>query len=108
MDFGKKVQMLRKNNNLSQEKLAELLGVDRHCISRIENGQSEPGVTLLKRMADYFKVDIATLVGTEVNTGSAEDKIREITRGCHYLLDKDLDFLLRIISVMREEYVKKG
>lgn len=108
MDFGEKLHMLRKNNNLSQEKLAEILNVDRHCISRIENGQSEPGLTLLKNMANYFKVDIATLVGTEVGGRSSEEKINEIARNCHYLLDKDLDFLIRIISVMREEYVKKG
>ena len=36
----------------------------------------------------------------------AKDKIKKIVDGCQYLMDNDLDFLVRIISVMREEYVK--
>lgn len=83
------------------------MNVDRHCISRIETGKSEPSLTLLKNMADYFKVDIDTLVGTNNDKQNTEDKIKEITKTCYYLLDKDLDFLIRVISVMREEYVKK-
>ena len=35
-----------------------------------------------------------------------KDKIKKIVDGCQYLMDNDLDFLVRIISVMREEYVK--
>ena len=33
-------------------------------------------------------------------------KIKYITENCKYLQDKDLEFIVRIMSVMREEYVK--
>ena len=41
------------------------------------------------------------------NGSNAEEKIKQIVEGCKFLLDSDLDFLIRVISVMREEYVKK-
>lgn len=34
------------------------------------------------------------------------EKIKYITENCKYLQDKDLEFIVRIMSVMREEYVK--
>ena len=108
MDFGSKVQMLRKNCNLSQEKLAAILKINRNYLSRIETGKSEPSLSVLKDIAEYFKVDVTTLMDIQMNGSNTEEKIKEITEGCKYLLDDDLDFLLRIISVMREEYVKKN
>lgn len=108
MDFGSKIQMLRKNHNLSQEKLATILNVDRHYISRIEKGLSDPSLSFLRDVSRYFEIDIATLVGVQSNNSNSEEKIKKIVTGCHYLLDNDLDFLIRVISVMRKEYVKKN
>lgn len=107
MDFGNKIQMLRKNNNLSQEKLAAILNINRNYLSRIETGKSEPSLSVLKNIAEYFKVDITTLMDIQMNGSNSQEKIKKIVDGCQYLLDDDLDFLIRVISVMREEYVKK-
>ena len=108
MDFGNKVQMLRKNHNLSQEKLATILKINRNYLSRIETGKSEPSLSVLRDMAEYFKVDITTLMDIQINGSSSEEKIQKIIDGCHQLLDDDLDLLIRIISVLRKEYVKKN
>lgn len=108
MDFGNKVQMLRKNHNLSQEKLATILKINRNYLSRIETGKSEPSLSVLRDIAEYFKVDITTLMDIQINGSSSEEKIKKIIDGCHQLLDDDLDLLIRIISVLRKEYVKKN
>ena len=108
MDFGSKIQMLRKNHNLSQEKLATILKINRNYLSRIETGKSEPSLSVLRSIAEYFKIDITTLMDIQLNGSSSEEKVKKIVDGCHYLLDDALDFLLRVISVMREEYVKKN
>ena len=42
MDFGSKIQMLRKNQGMSQETLAAILKINRNNLSRIETGKSEP------------------------------------------------------------------
>lgn len=107
MNFGSKIQMLRKNHGLSQERLAEILNINRNYLSRIETGKSEPSLSVLKDIAKYFKVDITTLMDIQANGSNSDEKIKQIIEGCKYLLDGDLDFLLRVISVLREEYVKK-
>lgn len=42
MRFSEKLPKLRKNNNLSQEQLAEQLGVSRQAVSKWEAGNSYP------------------------------------------------------------------
>ena len=108
MNFGSKIQMLRKNHGISQESLAEILKINRNYLSRIETGKSEPSLSVLKDIAQYFKVDIITLMDIQTNGSNSEEKINIITEGCKHLLDNDLDFIIRVISIMREEYVKKN
>ncbi len=108
MEFGNKVQILRKSHNLSQENLAAILKINRNYLSRIETGKSEPTLSIIRDIALYFKIDVATLMNIEKNNEQAKDKIKRITEGCHYLMDDDLDFLERIISIMRNECIKKS
>ncbi|WP_409193285.1 helix-turn-helix transcriptional regulator [Clostridium perfringens] len=42
MSLAEKLQLLRNNNRLSQEELAEKLGISRQAISKWELGQSTP------------------------------------------------------------------
>lgn len=107
MNFGSKIQMLRKNHGISQERLAEILNINRNYLSRIETGKSEPSLSVLKDISKYFKIDITTLMDIQTNGSNSDEKIKQIADGCKYLLDDDLDFLIRVISVLREECVKK-
>ena len=106
MKLGEKLKEIRKSKNISQESLAGLLKVNRNYLSRIETGKSDPTSTILKNIAEIFNIDLNTLL--EVNTDVLEnkEKINYITTSCKSLHEKDLDFLVRIISVMKEEYVK--
>lgn len=108
MDFGKKVQLLRKSHDLSQEKLAAILKINRNYLSRIETGKSEPTLSIIRDIALYFKIDVSSLMDIEKKKENVDDKIKKIIDGCHYLVDDDLDFLIRVISVMRNECVKKN
>ena len=107
MEFGKKIQMLRKSQGISQETLATILKINRNNLSRIETGKSEPTLSIIKNIVTYFNIDVASLMDLKENPMDVEDKIKMISEECKYLLDNDLDFIIRLISVMREEYVKK-
>ena len=48
MDLGKKVASLRKKNNLTQESLAEKIGVTRQTISKWELGETSPDIKQAK------------------------------------------------------------
>ena len=108
MDFGNKVQLLRKSHDLSQENLAAILKINRNYLSRIETGKSEPTLSIIREIAIFFHVDVASLMDIEKKHETSSEKIKRIATECHYLMDEDLDFLIRIISVMRNECVKKS
>ena len=59
------IRNYRKENNLSQDELAEKLGVSRQSISLWENGLREPTLSNLIAISKYFKVSIDYLVGLE-------------------------------------------
>lgn len=60
-NFGKNVQKYRKLNKLTQEKLAELVGVDATSISSIETGKYFPTADNLSKIALALNINIADL-----------------------------------------------
>jgi len=53
---------LRTNRGLSQARLAELAGVDRKTINRIENGHFSPSLDTLTRLSVVLKCKLSDLV----------------------------------------------
>ena len=62
MEIGKKIQALRESRNLTQEELAELMGVSTRQLQRLESGESEPKQRHLHNAAKALKVEIIDLV----------------------------------------------
>ncbi|MDS1004101.1 helix-turn-helix transcriptional regulator [Clostridium sporogenes] len=62
MNLAEKLQLLRNNNRLSQEELAEKLGISRQAISKWESGQSTPDLKKLIVIAQLYNVTIDSLV----------------------------------------------
>ena len=60
--IGEKIAELRKQNNMSQEELAEKLGISRQSVSKWESGQSLPDIEKLPVLSDLFHVSIDYLV----------------------------------------------
>lgn len=59
--LGKKIKKLRKRNNISQEVLAQYLGVSYQAVSKWENMATMPDITLLPAIATFFKISIDEL-----------------------------------------------
>lgn len=55
---------LRKQNNMTQDELAEKLFVTRQAVSRWESGETTPNVETLKLLSRLFDVSINTLLGS--------------------------------------------
>ena len=106
MKLGEKIKSLRKSKGISQEGLASMLKINRNYLSRIETGKSEPTSSILKNIAEIFSIDLNSLLDIEDEENKNTDKIKYVVDNCKYLHDKDLDFIVRIMSIMREEYVK--
>lgn len=63
--FGDNLIALRKYHNLSQEELAEQLGISRQTLSKYETGESLPDIEKCKMLADIFGVSMDDLVNFE-------------------------------------------
>ena len=57
-DLGQRIQKLRKDKKITQEQLAEMVGIDPKNISRIEKGNNYPTAENLTSIAKALHVDI--------------------------------------------------
>ena len=62
-EFSEIFKLLRKDKHLTQEQIAEILGVSPQSISRWENSATFPDVTLLPQIAGYFDTSVDELLG---------------------------------------------
>ncbi len=65
LNFSSNISRLRHEKNITQEQLAEFVGITKASVSKWETGQSLPDVLLLPRLAAFFDVTIDELLGYE-------------------------------------------
>ena len=65
MNIGNNISALRKKKGITQEELANELGVSAQAVSKWENNSSCPDVSLLTQIADYFNVSVDALLRAE-------------------------------------------
>lgn len=63
LNISKCIVQKRKEKGLTQEKLAEYIGVSKASVSKWESGQSYPDILLLPELATYFNVSVDELLG---------------------------------------------
>ena len=59
MNISERIKELRKVKQLSQQEIADKIGIDRAQYSRVETGKTEPTITSLQKIAQALEVDIA-------------------------------------------------
>jgi len=62
LELAEKIQQLRKQNGMSQENLAERIGVSRQAVSKWESGQSYPEMDKMLSLSELFNVTMDSLV----------------------------------------------
>ncbi len=61
------IRILREKQNISQQKLADAVGLSQQSIYQYENGIAEPDIDTLIKIATYFNVSVDYIVGnTEI------------------------------------------
>lgn len=96
------LRALRKNRGLSQSQLAEELGISKSSVSMYEQGNREPDLTLLKKIADFFEVETDYLLGRNFSSNGVP-----ITIAAHLdtsdLTQKELDDVADYIAFIRSK-----
>lgn len=64
-EIGEKIKGLRTSEELSQQKLAELLGISRPALSQVENGKRKVSAEELDRLAKIFNISMNSLLNRE-------------------------------------------
>ena len=66
MEIGKKIMELRKKKGLSQEQLADKVGVARQTISKWELGETSPDLKQAKELSKIFNISLDELVDNDI------------------------------------------
>lgn len=67
--FGSTLKQLRLERSMSQEEFARLLGTTKQVISRYENDQRTPKITIANEYANLLDIPLTTLLGDESDVG---------------------------------------
>ena len=76
--IGTFLKLLRKEKNLTQEQLAERLGVSNRTVSRWENGNNMPDISLLSEIAEFYDVSIPELIYGERKSENMNEEAKEV------------------------------
>ena len=98
--FGENLKRFRLDKNLTQEKLADFLGVSFQSISKWERGDTYPDITMLPEIASFFKVSIEELLG--VNKAQEEEEIKRLLEEHDNFTDSKL--IKESIYYLKEKY----
>lgn len=63
--FNQRLKALRLSKELSQQVLADKIGISKSSVNMYERGEREPGIETLEAFADFFNVDMNYLLGKD-------------------------------------------
>ena len=95
--IGKFIAELRKEQNLTQEQLAEKLGVTSKSISRWENGKTMPDYSILKDLCQELQISINEFfIGEKINNKDfkkiADDNLLSVLENSSFTLKEKIDY----------------
>ena len=75
--IGSFLKELRKERNLSQEQLAEKFNISSRSVSRWENGNTMPDISMMIELADFYDIDIRELLSGERKSEKMDEDLKE-------------------------------
>jgi transcriptional regulator with XRE-family HTH domain len=98
MNIADRIQNLRKTKGISQEELADKVGVTRQAVSKWESEQSTPDIEKIIIMSDYFEVTTDYLLkGIEPKT---EETKKKPDTGIFSIVGTALNFIGLMVAIM--------
>lgn len=82
LTLAENIRSFRKQRSLTQEQLAEILGVTTGAVYKWESGLSVPELNLIVEMADFFDVSVDNLLGYKMKDNRLEATLDRISQLC--------------------------
>ena len=105
MSFAENLQTIRKNNQLSQEELAEMLGVSRQAVSKWELGEGYPEVEKLIILSNKLNVSLDSLMGGSIPKNEPQGSSRS---GIIRIVSPKEGVIMDVSKVMRSQEFRGG
>lgn len=106
-DFANVLRLLRNEKNMSQQELADALGISKSAVNMYERGERQPNFETLELIADYFNIDIDYLLG---RTNKTTRVIQSVTIAAHLdtgdLTESELEDVANYIEFIRSKRSK--
>lgn len=91
---GLSIAKQRMNCNMTQEQVAERLGIGNEAVSRIERGIVEPSVVRMIQLAEIFDCPVASFF--EDSSQRVDDLVGGLAKQLEELKDNDRDFVIKL------------
>ncbi len=98
MNLAENIKTFRKSRNMTQEQLAEILGVTVGAVHKWENRLSTPELSLIIEMADLFDVSVDVLIGYEMKDNRIDALAKRLLK---YISSEDRDGLREAEKALR-------
>lgn len=96
VDIGKNIKNLRKANNMSTQELANIVGISRSQISKIETNSSNPSIDVLMKIARALNCTVSEIIGE--SQFSIPPEIKSLIDASSFLSQNELDLLTNFLK----------
>jgi transcriptional regulator with XRE-family HTH domain len=100
--LGRRVKELRKKNRLTQERLAEIAGIDVKYLGSIERGTENPTIAILEKLASALRVKIHQIVNFEHELQGERLLRRRISQILEKCDQKELQTVLKLVTAVKD------
>ncbi|TPR37792.1 helix-turn-helix domain-containing protein [Apilactobacillus micheneri] len=107
MKIGEKIKHSRKNNDLTQQQLADKLHVTRQALSKWENNLNYPNLDILFNISNILHISLNELLGEEENgvVKSISNDVRKKRRYVKYFIAIGIFLLIFIWIIIWNIYI---
>lgn len=95
--LGLRLKEYRENRKLTQDKLAEMVGIDPKHLSRIENGRNYPSLETLEKILDSLDVSYEEIFNFKLLV-SKDELIKKINNRLEVLEESKLKLIYNIVN----------
>lgn len=119
MTLGEKLKQLRMSRYMTQQKLADELGMSQSAVAAYERDFREPDFATIRKFADYFHVTVSSLLPSSGNVD--DDLVQQVAESFHqnpklgllfdkarFMTESDLDAVLAVVSAISKERDPNG
>ena len=111
--IGQNIKYLRKSKGLTQEEIANKIGVNRAMIGSYEENRAVPKLSVLQNIAHYFSISIDDLINTKLWEKSDDNSSSKYVKGDNLriistIVDKDDKELITTVPIQASAGYTKG